>query len=65
MPIYEYKCKTCGVIEHLQLKKEDELKVCPTCNEPVEKLISPCNSHFQGPGFYKTDYAPTKKPTKE
>lgn len=44
MPIYEFRCLTCGhVFELLQLKKErekDKMK-CPKCShEEVERVLS-------------------------
>jgi len=47
MPIYEFKCLTCGhVFELLKLKKENEgLKMkCPKCSSAeVEKILSTMN----------------------
>jgi putative FmdB family regulatory protein len=44
MPIYEFRCLSCGhVFELLKLKKEDEgLKMkCPECDSPeAEKILS-------------------------
>ena len=41
MPIYEYKCKTCGVIvEEFQKIGDPPLKTCPKCSGPLKKLFS-------------------------
>lgn len=58
MPIYEYKCEKCGLFEVMQKVKDPVLTVCPNegCGCKVEKVMSPCVSHFKGSGFYQTDY---------
>lgn len=61
MPLYEYRCSSCGVFEKLQKASDETLKVCPTCNREVEKLVSrDIGIAFKGPGFYKTDYSAIK-----
>lgn len=56
MPIYEYKCENCGVIEVMQKITDDPLTTCPNCQGPVKKLIShSVGILFKGPGFYVTD----------
>jgi len=59
MPIYEYKCKSCGEIhEALQRFSDPPLKTCPKCGGELVKLISAqIGLHFNGSGFYITDYA--------
>jgi len=61
MPIYEYRCKTCGEFERLQKISDEPLKYCPNCNGEVERLVShSIGIAFKGPGFYKTDYGMQK-----
>ncbi|MGI6642458.1 MAG: FmdB family zinc ribbon protein [Bacillota bacterium] len=56
MPIYEYRCKNCGLFETTQKITDEPLKTCPKCGEPVKKLISQgIGIVFKGPGFYCTD----------
>jgi putative FmdB family regulatory protein len=57
MPIYEYKCAKCGVVEVMQGIKEAPLKKCPTCKGKVEKMISSTSFVLKGSGWYATDYA--------
>jgi putative FmdB family regulatory protein len=57
MPLYEYRCEKCGRFETLQKFSEGPLAACPTCGEPVERLISAPAFQFKGSGFYITDYA--------
>jgi putative FmdB family regulatory protein len=57
MPLYEYSCKTCGIIEVRQGINDEPLKKCPACKSKVERLISvTANPQFKGSGFYQTDY---------
>jgi len=57
MPIYEYECSKCGVVEVMQGITEDPLKRCPNCRCKVKRLISLNNFHLKGTGWYATDYA--------
>jgi len=59
MPIYEYRCKSCGYeFEELQSIKEKPITVCPKCSKPsVKRLLSSGPALvFKGSGFYATDY---------
>jgi putative FmdB family regulatory protein len=57
MPIYAYRCDSCGVqFEKHQSFDDDPLKICPECDEPaLRKLIQPVGIVFKGSGFYVTD----------
>jgi len=57
VPIYEYECPSCGTFERMQKFSDPVLSRCPTCDEPVEKLLSPPAIQFKGTGWYVTDYA--------
>ncbi len=57
MPIYEYDCPRCGVVEVMQKISDDPLKRCPNCRCKVKRLISLNNFHLKGSGWYATDYA--------
>jgi len=63
MALREYCCKNCGIFEIIQKINEEDLKVCPTCNGPIDKMLSlPARPIFSGNGFYETDYkSKTKK----
>ena len=57
MPLYEYKCSTCGdVFEVIQKFSDEPLKVHESCGGPLERLISVSALQFKGTGFYITDY---------
>jgi len=58
MPIYEYRCNTCGhELEALQKLSDSELRDCPTCGQPeLKKLISAVGFRLKGSGWYETDF---------
>lgn len=56
MPIYEYQCSKCGVLEVTQRITDDPLKKCPACQSKVRKLISNTSFQLKGTGWYITDY---------
>ena len=57
MPLYEYKCSSCGALFELIQKFSDApLTVHETCGGAVERLISAPGLHFKGTGWYVTDY---------
>jgi putative FmdB family regulatory protein len=62
MPIYEYKCHKCGVVEVMQGIKEKPLKKCPNCKGKVERMISSTSFVLKGSGWYATDYAKKSTP---
>jgi putative FmdB family regulatory protein len=58
MPLYEYRCESCGhTFEVIQRFSDAPVEKCPTCGGPVQKLLSPSAIHFKGTGWYVTDYA--------
>ena len=62
MPLYEYKCQSCGeTFEVIQKFVDTPLKVHEKCGGPVERLISRSSLKFKGSGWYVTDYAASGK----
>ena len=58
MPLYEYECTVCGErTELIQRLSDAPLADCPTCGNPVRKLLSAPSFQFKGSGWYVTDYA--------
>src|SRR5260221_4619073 len=58
MPLYEYKCHSCGEkFEIIQKFSDTPLAVHDKCGGAVERLISPSALKFKGSGWYVTDYA--------
>ena len=57
MPIYAYRCESCGVhFERHQSFTDAPLKRCPECNKnSLRKVIGPVGVVFKGSGFYSTD----------
>jgi len=57
MPIYAYRCESCGVqFERHQSFTDAPLKRCPECNKnSLRKVIGPVGIVFKGSGFYATD----------
>lgn len=57
MPLYEYKCASCGdVFEVIQKFSDEPLHEHPGCGGAVERLISVSALKFKGSGFYVNDY---------
>lgn len=58
MPIYEYRCTSCGhELEKLQKLSDPELTDCPACAKPeLKKLISAAGFQLKGNGWYVTDF---------
>lgn len=63
MPIYEYRCNTCGEhTELLQKVNDAPAKECPSCKKPtLEKQISATSFHLKGSGWYVTDFKDKNK----
>jgi putative FmdB family regulatory protein len=57
MPLYEYKCHSCGtVFEVIQKFSDRPLSAHENCGGELERLISPSVFQFKGTGWYVTDY---------
>ncbi|PZP61462.1 MAG: FmdB family transcriptional regulator [Azospira oryzae] len=58
MPIYEYRCSSCGFqSEYLQKVGEPLLTVCPECGqESFNKLLTAAGFQLKGTGWYVTDF---------
>lgn len=58
MPIYEYKCQSCGkVFERIQKFADSPLTTHDDCGGTVDRLVSAPAFHLKGSGWYVTDYA--------
>ncbi len=64
MPIYEYRCGSCGSEkEHLQRLSDAPIAVCPACgSDTYIKLISAAGFQLKGSGWYATDFKNAAKP---
>ena len=57
MPLYEYKCQSCGeTFEVIQKFSDAPIQVHEKCGGHVERLVSPPALQFKGSGWYVTDY---------
>lgn len=58
MPIYEYRCSTCGFQEEYLRKVSDPLlSVCPECEkETFGKMLTAAGFQLKGGGWYATDF---------
>ena len=64
MPIYEYRCDSCGhQKEHLQKLSDPQLTTCPACGqESYSKQLSAAGFQLKGSGWYATDFKSGSKP---
>jgi len=58
MPIYTYRCESCGIQFELQQGFNDRhLLRCPECGKrSLRKVYLPVGILFKGSGFYATDH---------
>ena len=58
MPIYEYRCSSCGhELEALQKFSDAPLTTCPSCNaHTLVKRVSAAGFQLKGSGWYATDF---------
>jgi len=63
MPIYEYRCESCGAeLEKLQKISDPPLSECPHCGKhALAKLVSASSFRLKGSGWYETDFKTGKK----
>ena len=58
MPIYAYKCASCGHAKDVLQKMSDApLSVCPACGaETFSKQLTAAGFQLKGSGWYATDF---------
>lgn len=58
MPIYAYRCSTCGHAKDVLQKMSDPLlSVCPACGEATfVKQVTAAGFQLKGSGWYVTDF---------
>lgn len=58
MPIYEYRCTSCGEQKDVMQKVSDPvLTTCPACGqETFTKQLSAAGFQLKGSGYYATDF---------
>ncbi|HET9045646.1 MAG TPA: zinc ribbon domain-containing protein [Casimicrobiaceae bacterium] len=64
MPIYEYRCSSCGAHHEVLQRLSDPLLVtCPSCHkEALVKQVSAAGFQLKGSGWYATDFRNGSKP---
>lgn len=64
MPIYEYRCGSCGFEkEYLQKLSDAPITDCPSCGRAaMSKLVSAAGFQLKGSGWYVTDFKNGSKP---
>ncbi len=58
MPIYAYKCESCGFAKDVLQKMSDApLDTCPSCNkQSFKKQVTAAGFQLKGAGWYVTDF---------
>ena len=58
MPIYAYKCQSCGLAKDVLQKLSDPLLTqCPSCGEQsFSKQLTAAGFQLKGSGWYATDF---------
>lgn len=67
MPIYAYKCESCGHRQDVLQKMSDPvLTVCPACGAPAfAKQLTAAGFQLKGSGWYATDFRDGGKASKK
>jgi len=65
MPIYAYKCGSCGFAKDLLQKMSDPaLHICPSCGQDsFSKQLTAAGFQLKGSGWYATDFKGGSTPT--
>jgi putative FmdB family regulatory protein len=58
MPIYAYRCSSCGCQKDVMQKMSDApLSTCPECGkETLSKQLTAAGFQLKGSGYYVTDF---------
>ncbi len=58
MPIYEYRCDSCGFQkEFIQRMSDARLTDCPSCGKStLSKMVTAAGFQLKGSGWYATDF---------
>jgi putative FmdB family regulatory protein len=58
MPIYAYRCESCGFAKDVLQKISDaQLTQCPSCDQPTfKKQLTAAGFQLKGSGWYATDF---------
>jgi putative FmdB family regulatory protein len=66
MPIYEYRCTSCGFQkEYLKKITDPVMTVCPECDKQTfSKMLTAAGFQLKGSGWYATDFKNPKPAAK-
>jgi putative FmdB family regulatory protein len=57
MPLYDYKCDSCGNKEEVLKKHSDPDPRCPKCgSDEFKREVSSASFELKGNGWYATDF---------
>lgn len=64
MPLYAYRCESCGLQQDVMQKMSDvSLTTCPECGkESFSKQLSAPGFQLKGNGYYATDFKNSGSP---
>ena len=67
MPIYAYKCESCGLAKDILQKLSDPvLTQCPFCGaQALKKQLTAAGFQLKGSGWYATDFKGAPAPAGE
>jgi len=66
MPLYDYRCATCGQDTEIRHGFNDtHSEPCPHCGGPMSRVFNPAPIVFKGSGFYVTDSRPSSSSSGE
>jgi putative FmdB family regulatory protein len=58
LPLYPYRCTSCGYrFEKIQKVSAEPEKECPKCGGALERQLTAPGLQFKGAGWYVNDYA--------
>ncbi len=65
MPIYAYRCETCGFTKDVLQKLSDPvLQQCPSCHaDTFKRQLTAPGFQLKGSGWYATDFKSKNTPT--
>src|SRR5712691_2702257 len=66
MPIYEYRCTSCGFQkEYLKKISDPVMTLCPECHQQTfSKMLTAAGFQLKGSGWYATDFKNPKPAAK-
>ena len=56
MPIYEFRCTSCGEVVEKMQKYDDDPPPCRACEEETQRIMSRGSFALKGTGWYATEF---------